>query len=184
MPIATKTIPELTEKDKLRFWAKVNKDGPTQPNMDSPCWIWTAGRFSDGYGSFSLRKTAYLSHRISYVISCGQFNGSLFGMHICDNKSCCNPTHLIAGTCAENMRDAAKKGRLATGEKNGSRIHPKRLSRGESHYCAKLTDEKVAEMRRLYSAGGISYSAIGRRFGVSLQVAARAIKRKKWKHVL
>ena len=35
-----------------RFWEKVDKNGPTQPHMTTPCWVWTGGRGHFGYGSF------------------------------------------------------------------------------------------------------------------------------------
>ena len=32
-------------------------------------------------------------------------------MHICDNPSCCNPSHLVIGTHADNQTDKYKKNR-------------------------------------------------------------------------
>ena len=48
MPTTTNQIPELTEKDKFRFWKKINKDGGKQPHMETPCWEWTASKASFG----------------------------------------------------------------------------------------------------------------------------------------
>ena len=33
-------------------------------------------------------------------------------LHDCDNRRCCNPEHLRAGTHLENSRDAQSRGRL------------------------------------------------------------------------
>lgn len=50
---------------------------------------------------------------------------------------------------------------------------------GEYTYHAKLTFEKVAEMRRRY-ASGESCTALGKMFGVSLSTAWRVCARKSW----
>ena len=50
-----------------RFWRKVNKNGPTQPHMQTPCWEWVAGKLSNGYGSFSIGRKTYRAHRISFL---------------------------------------------------------------------------------------------------------------------
>lgn len=58
-----------------------------------------------------------------------------------------------------------------------------RYAYGERQHLAKLTDERVREMRRLYASGGLSFTAIGRLFGVSRPNAAYVIKGQTWKHV-
>ena len=54
----------------------------------------------------------------------------------CDNPPCCNIDHLFLGTHADNMRDAAAKGRLST---------PARI--GQNHGRAVLTTADVLEIR-------------------------------------
>ncbi|GAB1368846.1 hypothetical protein MASR1M42_13970 [Azonexus hydrophilus] len=51
---------------------------------------------------------------------------------------------------------------------------------GEFVPNAKLTFAKVEEMRRLHARGGLTYTEIGERFGVSRTAAERAIKGKTW----
>lgn len=53
---------------------------------------------------------------------------------------------------------------------------------GSANPSAKLTEERVAEMRRRYLAGA-AISDLVPEFGVSWVVAARAIYRETWKHV-
>jgi hypothetical protein len=33
------------------LWTRVDKDGPTMPGMDSPCWMWTGGTTHGLYDS-------------------------------------------------------------------------------------------------------------------------------------
>lgn len=86
-----------------RFWAKVNKsDG---------CWIWTAGKTDDGYGTFWTGNTHSKSHRISWALTNGAIPEGLQICHHCDNPSCVRPDHLFTGTNLDNQLDSIKKGR-------------------------------------------------------------------------
>ena len=51
------------------------------------------------------------AHRISYEIHNGPVPVGRQVLHRCDNKTCTNPTHLYAGTNADNMRDKVARGR-------------------------------------------------------------------------
>lgn len=97
-------------------------------------------------------------------------------------------------THMENEAHAVAHHLKAFGERNGAYTHPEKIRRGftrdptnivrgEQQHDAKLTDETVREMRRMYANGGISYAELGRRNGVSKAIAMRAVKRKLWKHV-
>ena len=54
-----------------RFWAKVDKNGPTMPHMQTQCWVWTAGCIGDGYGRFRIRRKGTLAHRVAWLIHYG-----------------------------------------------------------------------------------------------------------------
>lgn len=54
---------------------------------------------------------------------------------------------------------------------------------GEKHFFAKMSADKVREMRAMYEAGGVSIKALGARYGVSFAAARKIIKRETWRHV-
>ena len=61
----------------------------------------------------------WLAHRVAYSLSHESGPGTRIIRHSCDNPKCCNPVHLLSGTHQDNSADAAERGRLACGEKNG-----------------------------------------------------------------
>lgn len=54
---------------------------------------------------------------------------------------------------------------------------------GSDHGNAKLTEDRVAQMRQLHATGGYSYRDMGKMFGVHEDTAKNAIRRKTWRHV-
>lgn len=195
----------LSEKDIARFWSKVDKNGPTQPHMVTPCWLWMAGKNIHGYGRFKIGGKTVGSHRVAWIIANGHIphDGSFHGicaLHTCDRRDCCRADHLFIGTAADNAADRVAKGRSnpPRGDKNGSRLHPDRIARGNNHYSrlkpermargeasvkAKLTAAEVIYIRAIYAAGGISFDQLAIQFGVSKSCIHLIIARENWKHI-
>jgi hypothetical protein len=157
-----------------RFWSKVDKSGQ--------CWLWTAARFSNGYGAFRVAGNNVRAHRHSYELTNGPIPPGMVVCHTCDNPACVRPDHLFLGTSADNARDMSEKGRGATGGKNASRLHPERLRRGEAHGRAKVTEEQVREIRRLY-AEGVPHRKLAKMFGLSPSPILDIVHRRHWQHV-
>src|SRR3990172_475920 len=95
----------------VRFWAKVNENGPIpahRPDL-GPCWQWTACQNRDGYGQFLVgsrtdgtRKTV-LAHRWAYEHLIGPVAEGLEPDHLCRNPTCVCPSHIEPVTHAENV---------------------------------------------------------------------------------
>lgn len=162
MSRAAKEIPQLTEKDKSRFWDKVKISSPND------CWIWTSDKVHDGYGTFSLNSRTTRAHRISYAMANGPIAAGLHVCHKCDVRDCVNPSHLFLGDDRVNMRDAAKKGRMSRGSKNTN---------------AKLTEQDVSRIKALLKTE-VSQQKIADMFGVCQTVISCISLGKTWGHVV
>lgn len=113
------------------------------------CWVWMAGTSSTGYGLVHTGSRMERAHRMSWELHNGPipegkgYHGTCV-LHRCDVPSCVNPNHLFLGSQAENMADMNAKGRV---------------SRGEAHGHAKLTETDVLDIRKLAGAATQQQSA-------------------------
>jgi len=103
-------------KELILSRIKINENG---------CWIWR-GAISGRYGGLRFNKKVHAAHRVSYEIFNEKHPGDLCVCHKCDVPLCVNPDHLFLGDQYDNMRDAAKKGRLSNRRNKSSMTHCKR----------------------------------------------------------
>ena len=86
-------------------------------NKETGCLEWTGATSWDGYGCLSAGKGKVVrAHRWVWESVHGAIPKkprphTLFVMHKCDNRKCCNVDHLMLGTHDDNMADMVMKGR-------------------------------------------------------------------------
>lgn len=91
-----------------RFWDKVK--------VYSTCWDWMGYRNIEGYGQFKWNNVTSRAHRVIFQELVGLIPDGLYVDHMCNNKSCVNPSHLEAVTHEENMKRHYKRLKLETGK--------------------------------------------------------------------
>ena len=150
-----------------RFWRKVKRGSSDE------CWPWTGSVSSWGYGDAYYLGRRTNASRIAYSLANNVIPDGMVVCHSCDNRLCCNPSHLWVGTQGDNVRDCNEKkrgrGQFSQGE------HPR--------HAAKITPATVLEIRRLHFIDGVSQSEIGRRIGLHSSTVSRAVRGESWSHV-
>ena len=117
------------------FWRKVDKG--------SDCWMWQGLVVKQGYGKHNIKRVQKSAHRIAWVLANRKpIPDTLFVLHSCDNRACCNPDHLRLGTHRDNMNDARLRGRMVASR-----------SRGFDHYNSRLKAEDIVDIRSRFAAG-------------------------------
>lgn len=87
------------------------------------------------------------------------------GCHEDDDPSNNHVSNLKWGTRQDNAKDASRNGKLAFGERNG---------------YAKLTDEVVRDIRRMYASGYYSQQKIADKVGIHQTAVSRVIRGQTW----
>lgn len=162
--------PILTARDIARFWSRVAFVGDVHA-----CWEW---KNSGGkHGVFAAAGRMLKAQRVAFFLITGEWPPVV--MHWCDNPPCCNPLHERSGTQIDNIADATSKGRVARGDRNGSRTHLERLPRGERNVKSRLTSNAVL-WGCAQVAKGASQQSVARELGVSVMAVNDFIRGRTW----
>lgn len=140
------------------------------PEPNSGCWLWDGlikrddKKKSGGYGFIRDNYTRKTAHRVSWTIFCGEIPEGMSVLHKCDVRCCVNPEHLYLGTHEDNMRDMSARNRAPM-------------------HRAKVSKEDVLNIRREYSAGGLTQRQIAEKYGLGQSHVSAILREKYWRYI-
>ena len=139
----------MNHNARLSNITRLQKYSSPQPNG---CINFTGCRDKRGYGFIrdSQQKKQDFAHRLAYRMFVGDLPQSRIVMHQCNNPSCINPLHLVAGTNQENSDQMVREKRHRT------------VTR------PRHSPEKIALIKAELKAGKTAYS-VSKATGVSEQ---------------
>jgi hypothetical protein len=152
------------------FWARVVGNR----SQRNGCWNWSGAKNSTGYGTVMYQGKPTTAHRLAAFLTGlvettdapRDKRSTGFILHNCDNRLCCNPSHMKVGTYAENQLDAYARRR-------------RKAYRGETHSNAKQTRESVSLIRDM-SVHGISQEDIAALLCVSQSSISKILRKESY----
>lgn len=146
--------------DVTRFRSKVD----TASGPDA-CWPFLGGRDGHGYGIVRFQGKPAKAHRVAFFIEHGRWPEPM-ACHRCDNRPCCNPSHIYEGTATDNVRDMVVRDRIVTAD-------------GASNGRARLDEGRSRTIQRRYAAGE-SAADLAAEFGVSKSTIHLVLRGEHW----
>ena len=143
---------------------------------DHQCWNWTGAiTHATGYGQITewvnQSRRNRSPHRLAWEFCFGPIPDGLLVRHMCHNRLCCNPTHLLLGTHKDNFEDKVRACR------QGNSV----MEKGELHPNAKLCERDVIAIRQSY---GKTIYQLADQFGVSKSLIGAIRNNQIWTHLL
>jgi hypothetical protein len=124
-------------------------------NKTDTCWLWTGYKANNGYGHVRIGKKIVSSHRVAYNMWNGSIPNGLLIRHLCRNRECVNPKHLVIGTHSDN---------------NGiDRIRDK-------SYRHKLDEDDIRNIRIL-SGFAFTHKELAKEYGISKEMIGQIIRK-------
>lgn len=163
-PLFTKLPRGDGDTPEQRFWSRVDKTPGHGPNGD--CWHWLGKPMNNGYGSLYWYGKNHRAHRVAWMLVKGVMP-QMDLLHSCDNRLCCNPSHLREGTHRDNTKDMLIR---------------ERQSRGEHRPNAKLTNADIIAIRNAPKVWGFQ-TKLAKQYGVNTGAISRIRRGLIWRHV-
>jgi len=128
-----------------------------------------------GYPRITLRKNGISHvrkiHRLVLEYYIGLCPEGMQCRHLNDKKNDYRIENLRWGTASENQQDSIRNGTHYVGDRRGTRTRN-----------AKLTDEKILDIRKLRKQG-LSFAEIARKFNVNGQTISNIEHGRTWSHI-
>lgn len=166
----TRTRP-ITEDEYKACWERIKSNVTEKPvenvnptiTLEKPCLLFNGHTDHDGYGKVNLANRTRFAHRISAIVNlkdCKSIEKKLIVNHLCSERRCCQPEHLVV---------------VSPTEANINTLNKHRSS------FSNLKDDDIREMRTLFA----TYSAqeIADKFNVSINIVRDIRIGKSWSHV-
>jgi len=156
-------------------------DFPSPTPQPTPCRLWQGPVDRYGYGRKRVQRRdgkwePVTMHRWTMTQVMGRpLRQTEVVLHLCDNRLCYRVDHLKIGTVKENNADMVAKRRNSRPPVNGFK--------GEDHPSARLTEDDVREIRRLWATGEHSQHALAKQFGVKNAAIFKIVHRQRWSHI-
>lgn len=161
LPYENQIISQL--KKKYNSWI-LNQTLPNKPlikkrldsciNKGEENECWECKNVRKGYGVIRIQYREYYVHRLAFYLHYN-YNPKGIIRHICNNKKCCNPKHLIDGSYSQNSKD-----------------YQETVIPGAKSILYKYKED-IIEMFK----NGVSYKKIGEKYGVSTTTILLFLKR-------
>lgn len=135
---------------------------PTRPT--DGCWPWEGTMMSSGYGKATVeiggRVQTIGAHKLSYILHKAAVPRGQVVRHLCNNRRCCNPQHLVTGTHQDNAND-----RIAAGVRGDHRDPTAR-----HRQCRNNMDRLLSRIKKDESTGCWLWTGGQRSSGYGLMV--------------
>jgi len=154
--MSSSPTPEREQRMPIDIKAVIAQSSVRDPATG--CLNWTGDVNRQGYATFKGRKVA---NRLCEAVHGPLVKGQVV-RHACDNRRCCEITHLQLGTRRDNSQDMVRRHR-------GSRK------------WAKLTDEQVRLVWRLHEEGR-SHRELAEQFDVNSQIIGKLLLGRSYRH--
>jgi len=130
------------------------------------CWdVLGRARNRDGYPVARIKGELDTLYRHFYKRYKGPIDSGVVIRHTCDNRSCCNPDHLIPGSQKDNVGDMLARNRFPKGIKHGR---------------AKLNDDAIRDIKVQYNKDNQTITTIAKQYDVDRKTIHKVVNGITW----